>query len=389
LKAVCRHLGKSVEFEKILCRNYPMPLVPYALARRFLFSLNPETAHEFTLHGLAATQGTPLQAAYSNSRVADPIELAGLRFPNRVGLAAGLDKDACCIDGLAAIGFGFVEVGTVTPVAQSGNPKPRLFRLPQAQALINRFGFNNQGLDRFIANVKDSCLYRQRQISIRDKTSQKPPMLLGLNIGKNAVTPMERATEDYLLALDGVYPYADYVAINISSPNTQNLRSLQSDEALDSLLGALAQRRQTLAAVHGKRTPLFVKIAPDLEADQVSVIAATLLRHGMDGVIATNTTLNRDAVRGQPHADETGGLSGAPLLARSNKVIALLRTALGRSFPIIGVGGIMSAADAVSKIRAGADVVQIYTGLIYHGPALVKQSATLIKKTFQPERRMR
>ena len=352
-----------------------MSLVPYALARRFLFSLDPETAHELTLHALAGTQGTPLQLAYKSRRVEDPIKLAGLTFPNRVGLAAGLDKNARCIDALGAIGFGFVEVGTVTPLPQSGNPKPRMFRLPQQQALINRLGFNNEGLDAFIANVKRSALYQERQ-------SRATPMLLGLNIGKNAATPIERATDDYLIALNGVYPYADYVAINISSPNTKNLRSLQSDEALDGLLGALAKRREALARQHGKRTPLFVKIAPDLDQAQINGIAIALRRHGMDGVIATNTTLARDAVQGLAHADEAGGLSGAPLLVQSNRVITQLRAALGAGFPIIGVGGIMSAQDAVSKIRAGADLVQIYTGLIYQGPALVTDSAMLIKKTF-------
>ena len=356
-----------------------MSLVPYALARPFLFSLDPETAHELTLHALARIQGTPLQLAYCAGRVDDPVTLAGLAFPNRVGLAAGLDKNARCIDGLGAMGFGFVEVGTVTPLAQPGNPKPRMFRLPKAQALINRFGFNNEGLDAFIANVKRSSLYRQRQNTAKGKA---PPMLLGLNIGKNAATPIERATDDYLACLDGVYPYADYVTINISSPNTKNLRALQSDEALDSLLGAIAHRREALATQHGKRTPIFVKIAPDLDVAQVDVIAATLKRHSMDGVIATNTTLNRDAVEGLAHAEEAGGLSGAPVLAMSNRVITQLRAALGQGFPIIGVGGILSADDAVSKIRAGADVVQIYTGLIYKGPALVKQAAALIKKTF-------
>lgn len=357
-----------------------MALIPYALARPFLFSMDPEAAHELTLHALSLTQGNALQLAYCTSRVNDPITLAGLTFANRVGLAAGLDKNARCIDGLGAMGFGFVEVGTVTPLAQPGNPKPRLFRLPQAQALINRFGFNNEGLASFVTNVKHSVFYRQRQ---SPKTARIPsPMLLGLNIGKNAATPMERATDDYLACLDAVYPYADYVAVNISSPNTKNLRALQSDDALDSLLGAIAQRRQLLAAQHGKQTPVFVKIAPDLDASQVAVIAATLKRHGMDGVIATNTTLSREAVQGLAHADEAGGLSGAPVLAMSNRVIGQLRSALGPGFPIIGVGGVMSAEDAVSKIRAGADLVQIYTGLIYRGPELVKQAATLIKNTF-------
>lgn len=359
-----------------------MSIIPYSLVRRTLFSLDPETAHELTLHALAAMQGTPLQRVYGESRIEDPIKLAGLTFPNRIGLAAGLDKNARCIDGLGSIGFGFVEVGTVTPLAQNGNPKPRLFRLPQAHALINRLGFNNQGLDAFIANLKRSSLYQHRRSASAEKPGSPPPMLLGLNIGKNAATPMEHATEDYLTGLDGVYPYADYIAINISSPNTKNLRSLQSDAALDGLLGALALRREALELEHGKRRPLFVKIAPDLNQDQIAVIAATLLRHHMDGVIATNTTLSRDAVITLPHANEAGGLSGAPLLAMSNAIITHLRVALGPDFPIIGVGGVMSAADAVSKIRAGADVVQIYTGLIYQGPALVQQAASLIKRTF-------
>ncbi len=356
-----------------------MSLVPYALARPFLFSMDPETAHEVTLNGLAAVQGTPLQLAYCNGRVEDPVVLAGLTFPNRVGLAAGLDKNARCIDGLGAMGFGFVEVGTVTPKAQPGNPKPRMFRLPKANALINRLGFNNDGLDAFIANVTRSALYQNR----KKNNDTFHTMLLGLNIGKNAVTPLENATDDYIACLNAVYPYADYVTINISSPNTKNLRDLQGDEALDQLLGALARQREKLAVEHGKRTPLFVKIAPDLDESQVAVIAATLQRHNMDGVIASNTTLSRDAVKGMTHADETGGLSGAPVLAMSNRVIAQLRSALGPAFPIIGVGGVMSAEDAVSKIKAGADVVQIYTGLIYKGPTLVKQCAELIKRTCQ------
>jgi dihydroorotate dehydrogenase len=344
-----------------------MSLLPYFLARPFLFGLDPETAHELTMQSLARLQGTPLEWAYCNGMVDDPIELAGLQFPNRVGLAAGLDKNARCIDGLGAMGFGFVEVGTVTPKPQPGNPKPRMFRLPQANALINRLGFNNDGLEAFIANVKRSSFRQKGRI-------------LGLNIGKNAVTPIENATSDYLVCLDGVYPHADYVTINISSPNTSNLRTLQSDEALDGLLGAIARQRETLARQHGRRVPIFVKIAPDLDASQIEVIAATLRRHGMDGVVATNTTISREAVKGLPHAEETGGLSGSPVLEASNRVIAQLRSALGKAFPIIGVGGVMSAQDAASKIRAGADVVQIYTGLIYQGPDLVSDSARAIKR---------
>jgi dihydroorotate dehydrogenase len=272
------------------------------------------------------------------------------------------------------MGFGFVEVGTVTPKAQSGNPKPRMFRLPEANALINRLGFNNDGLDAFIANVQKS--------KVRQSNS-KTPLILGLNIGKNATTPIENAVDDYLICLDGVYPHADYVTVNISSPNTKNLRALQSDEALSALLSAIAQRRDKLVKQHGKRVPIFVKIAPDLDATQIDVIAATLQRHEMDGVVATNTTLNRDAVKGMRHAEEAGGLSGSPVLEASNRVISQLRATLGKDFPIIGVGGVMSALDAVSKIKAGADVVQIYTGLIYKGPELVTQAAQAMKKTAQ------
>jgi len=345
-----------------------MSLIPYALTRPFLFGMDAEAAHEFTMGLLARGQGTPLQCAWSHAQVSDPVQLAGLNFPNRVGLAAGLDKNARCIDALAAMGFGFVEVGTVTPKPQPGNPKPRMFRLPEAQALINRLGFNNDGLDAFIANV--------RQSRVR---AQGKPLLLGLNIGKNAATPIEHATSDYLAGLAGVYPHADYVTVNISSPNTKNLRTLQSDDALDALLAAIAGQREQLAQQQGRRVPIFVKIAPDLDEHQVAAIAQLLQRHGMDGVIATNTTIARDAVQGMAHAAEAGGLSGAPVRAASNAVIRQLRTALGKGFPIIGVGGVMSAEDAVAKIRAGADVVQIYTGLIYAGPGLPSQAARAIR----------
>ncbi|GAB2459342.1 quinone-dependent dihydroorotate dehydrogenase [Comamonas humi] len=345
-----------------------MSLIPYSLARSVLFGMDPEAAHEFTMNMLASGQNSPLACAWRNPRIADPVTLAGLRFPNRVGLAAGLDKNARCIDGLGAMGFGFVEVGTVTPLGQPGNPKPRMFRIPEKNALINRLGFNNEGLDAFLANVRKA---RFRQ--------QAEPLLLGLNIGKNAATPIEDATSDYLKCLDGVYPHADYVTVNISSPNTKNLRALQSDEALDALLGAVAERREQLAAQHGQRKPVFVKIAPDLTPEQVTVIAATLKRHGMDGVIATNTTIGRDAVAGLPHAEETGGLSGAPVFEASNAVIRQLRAELGAGFPIIGVGGILSGADAARKIEAGADVVQIYTGLIYRGPTLVLEAARALQ----------
>ena len=347
----------------------------YGLARPFLFGMDPEAAHELTLDSLARTQNTPLACLYAAPRVDDPLILAGLPFPNRVGLAAGLDKNARCIDAFSAMGFGFVEVGTVTPKAQPGNPKPRMFRLPKADALINRLGFNNEGLDAFIANVQ-RARFRQQAAAAGRK-----PMLLGLNIGKNASTPIERAVDDYLLGLEGVYPHADYVTVNISSPNTKNLRALQSDEALDALLGQLQERRQDLIKRHGRTVPMFVKIAPDLDETQVGVIAATLQKNGIDGVIATNTTISRDAVKGMKHAEETGGLSGAPVLEASNQVIRQLRAALGPRYPIIGVGGVMSAADARSKRDAGADLVQIYTGLIYEGPGLVKACAEALKRS--------
>jgi len=344
-----------------------MSLNLYALARPFLFSLDPEAAHDFTLNQLANTQNTLLDRSYRQPWIADPVQLAGITFPNRVGMAAGLDKNARCIDGLGAMGFGFVEVGTVTPLAQPGNDKPRMFRLPEAKALINRLGFNNEGLDAFVANVKKSTFRQQGR-------------LLGLNIGKNALTPIERATDDYLIGLSGVYEHADYVTVNISSPNTKNLRSLQTDEALDHLLSALNERKQALAEQHRKQVPVFLKIAPDLDDEQITALAQSLRKHNIDGVIATNTTLAREAVNGLTHGKETGGLSGAPVLAGSNRVIRLLRQQLGPKFPIIGVGGIMSAYDAVSKIEAGADVVQIYTGLIYKGPCLVHEVAKALKQ---------
>jgi dihydroorotate dehydrogenase len=344
-----------------------MPLLPYALTRPFLFGLDAERAHELTLAAIARLQNTPAQCLWSQPRIADAVTLAGLRFPNRVGLAAGLDKNGRCIDGLGAMGFGFIEVGTVTPLAQPGNPRPRLFRLPQRLALINRMGFNNEGLGAFVAHVQQAHSFRAAG------------GIVGLNIGKNAATPIERAQDDYVTGLAGVYAHADYVAINISSPNTKNLRELQGDEALESLLAALQARRLQLAAQHGKTVPLFVKIAPDLDEAQVGVIAAALRRHGIDGVIATNTTLARDAVQGLPYAQEAGGLSGAPVREASHRVIRLLRAALGPGYPIIGAGGVMSADDACAKVAAGADLVQLYTGLIYRGPALVTEAAQALR----------
>jgi dihydroorotate dehydrogenase len=348
-----------------------MTLLPYALARPMLFGLDPEHAHDLVLGALAQFQRTPLQCAWAQPRVVDPVQLAGLTFPNRVGLAAGLDKNGRCIDALAAMGFGFIEVGTVTPLAQSGNPKPRMFRLPQAHALINRLGFNNDGLGAFIRNVR-SATFRQHG------------GILGLNIGKNASTPIERALDDYLLCLEGVYPHADYVTVNISSPNTQNLRTLQDDAALDALLGGIQARKAELAQRHHCQVPVFLKIAPDLDDAQIDAIAVTLRRHALDGVIATNTTVSRDAVRDLPFGQEPGGLSGAPVFEPSNRVIARLRAALGPHCPIIGVGGVMSPADAAQKIAAGANLVQLYTGFIYRGPALVQTCARALANGAPP-----
>jgi dihydroorotate dehydrogenase len=335
-----------------------MPL-PYSLIRPILFRINPEWAHHLTLRGIRLAHSAGLSILYAHAPVSDPVELFGLRFANRVGLAAGLDKNGEAIDALAAMGFGFIEVGTVTPRAQPGNPTPRMFRLPQAQALINRMGFNNAGLEVFLRNVRRS----HRSVPI------------GLNIGKNASTPVEQALDDYRLGLQAVYAEADYVSINISSPNTKNLRQLQQDDALHALLRGLAATREQLAQQYGRQVPMLLKIAPDLEDPDIDLIAAQLLEHGLDGVIATNTTVARDAVAGLPRADEPGGLSGAPLRAASTRVVARLRQRLGRGFPIIGVGGILRGEDAVEKLRAGADLVQLYTGLIYRGPALVPECA--------------
>lgn len=330
----------------------------YPLARAALFALDAETAHEVTLRNLQRAHRLGL------TRCAGPVPLApttlmGLRLKNPVGLAAGLDKNGEYIDALATLGFGFIEVGTVTPRPQAGNPKPRLFRLPQAEALINRLGFNNHGLPAFIDNVKRSRFRQQGGI-------------LGLNIGKNGDTPLEKAADDYVLGMTAVYPHADYIAVNISSPNTQNLRSLQGADELTQLLERLRDTRSQLAEQHGRRVPLVVKIAPDLEAAQIDAIADILPRLGVDGVIATNTTLARDAVAHLPHGNESGGLSGRPVHEKSLVVIERLRQRAGDALAIIGVGGILSPADARAKIAAGADAVQMYSGLIFRGPALVK-----------------
>lgn len=344
---------------------------PYALARPLLFALDAERAHELTLSAIDGTARSGLLRLVAGCPVEDPVEVMGLRFRNRIGLAAGLDKNGAHIDALGAMGFGFIEVGTVTPRAQPGNPRPRLFRIPQREALVNRMGFNNGGVEAFVANVRRA---RWRGV-------------LGLNIGKNAATPIERALDDYLACLDRVYPHAGYVAVNISSPNTADLRQLQGGDALHDLLDALQARRTVLAARHARRVPLALKIAPDLDDGQVAAIAALLVRHGVDAVIATNTTVSRVAVAGAPHAGEAGGVSGAPLREPSNRIIRALRESLPRDYPIIGVGGVLEAAHAREKLAAGATLVQLYTGLVYRGPALVGECARALAqaaRTVQP-----
>jgi len=334
----------------------------YALLRPLLFALDPETAHRTTLQALKVLDraGLPLR------REAAPADCArrvmGIDFPNPVGLAAGLDKNGEFIDGLSRLGFGFIEVGTVTPRAQPGNPRPRVFRLPRARAIINRLGFNNDGVDRLLENVRGSA-YRG---------------VLGINIGKNADTPIERAADDYLACLRKVYPVASYVTVNISSPNTRGLRELQAASELDHLLAALKAEQRQLADVHGKHVPLAVKIAPDLDAGQVRAIADALREHSVEAVIATNTTTARDRVAGVANAEEDGGLSGAPLAPRATTVIRQLAGALAGEVPIIGVGGILSADDAQSKIDAGASLVQLYTGLVYRGPGLVAECVSAL-----------
>jgi dihydroorotate dehydrogenase len=341
----------------------------YGLARPFLFSLDPEAAHNLTLPALKRAAAFGLTKILAQQPAPDPRTVMGITFPNPVGLAAGLDKDGAYIDGLASLGFGFIEVGTVTPRAQPGNPMPRMFRLPQANAIINRMGFNNGGVDAFLANVQASRFYQNKE------------GILGLNIGKNADTPIERAADDYLYCLDKVYPYASYVTVNISSPNTKNLRQLQGGSELDALLAKLKDAQQRLADRHKRYVPIALKIAPDVDADQTRTIADALLQHKMDAVIATNTTITRDAVKGMRHAEETGGLSGSPVFALSNAVIRALKQQLGDAVPIIGVGGIFSGADAQAKIDAGASLVQLYTGLIYRGPALIGECAAALRKT--------
>lgn len=322
----------------------------YSLARPVLFSLDPEAAHCFATRSLDV-MGKVLPSPRLDT---SPTKLLGLDFPNKVGLAAGFDKDGKHVQGIGKLGFGHIEVGTVTPRPQSGNPKPRLFRLEQHDAIINRMGFNNDGVDALVEHVK----------------TRNYDGILGINIGKNKDTPNENALDDYLICLDKVYPFADYVTVNISSPNTAGLRDLQHEDALKALVSGLLDAREKLISGHGEK-PILVKIAPDMDDETVTRTANTLAQAGIDGIIATNTTISRTAVQGHQHADEAGGLSGAPVTARATEVIKLIRDTLP-NMPIIGVGGIMTTADAQAKLAAGADLVQIYTGFMYGGPELVK-----------------
>jgi dihydroorotate dehydrogenase len=337
----------------------------YGLARPFLFGLDAETAHGATLNALEVAYRTGASAFLASRPTPLPTRAFGLTFPNPVGLAAGLDKNGEHIDALLALGFGFVEVGTVTPRPQSGNPKPRMFRLPEHEAVINRLGFNNEGVDVLVRNVE---------------RAHRRHGLLGINIGKNKDTPNESAEDDYLLCLERVYPLADYITVNISSPNTAGLRELQEEQSLRRLIGTLREAQEKYAALHRKRVPMLVKIAPDLSDHDIEAAARVLSELQVDGVIATNTTVSRIAIEGATHAGEVGGLSGRPLMGQSTTVLRMLRTRLPESIPMIGVGGILSGADAVTKMAAGAALVQCYTGLVYRGPALVNECVEAMRR---------
>jgi dihydroorotate dehydrogenase len=327
----------------------------YTFLRDILFSLDAERSHDLSMGFLKHSQHNFLNRLYAQKLPPKPVQVLGMSFPNPVGLAAGLDKNGECIDAFAAMGFGFIEIGTVTPRPQPGNDKPRLFRLPQSQAIINRMGFNNKGVDYLVEQV--------RQAEYQG--------ILGINIGKNKNTAEERALDDYILCLDKVYEHASYVTINISSPNTPGLRNLQYGEALDSLLRGLKLQQEKLAQRHGKYVPVLVKIAPDLSDEELQDIARSLMQSGMDGVIATNTTLSREKVKGQQHARESGGLSGSPLTDQSQMIVSKLKKELQGSMPIIGVGGIDSPDAAKARMQAGSDLIQIYSALIYQGPELI------------------
>ncbi len=339
----------------------------YPLLRPWLFSLDPEQAHNLTLSNLDRAQRWGLLRCLVTQPDPDPREFCGITFPNPVGLAAGLDKDGKHIDALAALGFGFLEIGTVTPKPQPGNPKPRMFRLPEAQAIINRMGFNNDGVDACVKRVRNSSYWQNGGV-------------VGLNIGKNASTPIENAASDYITAMQAVYEVASYITVNISSPNTQNLRALQGEDMLRALLSSLHLAREALSDQHGIRKPLFLKIAPDLDRADIKLIADLLLEFRIDAVIATNTTIARDAVKGLEFGEELGGLSGAPVRIASTEIVQNLKRHLGDAIPIIGVGGILSGKDALEKVEAGASLVQIYSGLIYRGPQLITDCATALKR---------
>ena len=330
----------------------------YRLARGALFQLDAEKAHELTLESFRCFPRLAT-APFAGRAVDDPVELLGLHFRNRVGLAAGLDKNGECLEAWSRLGFGFVEIGTVTPRPQPGNPRPRMFRVPEHRALINRLGFNNKGVDHLVERVRES---RYRGV-------------LGINIGKNADTPIERAAHDYVACLRKVHAHAGYVTVNISSPNTRNLRDLQDEARLEQLLGALAQAREELAQREGRRAPMLVKIAPDIGEAQLDAIAVAARRHGVDGLIATNTTITRPGLEGHALAGQAGGLSGAPLRPIADATLSALRARVGEDFVLVGVGGIVKAADARAKVDAGADLVQIYSGFIYEGPGLVHACA--------------
>lgn len=336
----------------------------YSLTRSLMFQLDPELSHNVALHSMNLASALGVNKLLGAEKLSDPVQVMGINFPNRVGLAAGLDKNGIAVDGMAAMGFGFVEVGTVTPRPQDGNPKPRIFRLPEQGAIINRMGFNNDGVDRLLSNL--------------DKSRYKG--VLGINIGKNKDTPNEDANDDYLYCLRKVYSRASYITVNVSSPNTPGLRTLQYGEALNSLLDALKSEQAKLAKFHDRYVPIAVKIAPDMTDEELVLVAASLKSYEIDGVIATNTTLSRDGVEGLLYADETGGLSGAPLRNKSTKVIRTLAKELDGALPIIGVGGITEGFDAAEKIEAGASLVQIYSGFIYRGPKLVTESVRAIEQ---------
>jgi dihydroorotate dehydrogenase len=337
----------------------------YPLARPLLFGLDPERAHAVALAGLDAAWPLGAASLLAGTPRALPTTAFGLQFRNPVGLAAGLDKDGAHVDALLALGFGFVEVGTVTPRPQPGNPKPRMFRLPRQRAIINRLGFNNAGVDALVANIE---------------RAQRRAGLLGINIGRNRDTPNEAAADDYLHCLERVYPLADYVTVNISSPNTAGLRELQEEQALRRLVGGLREAQERLGARHGKRVPMLVKVSPDLSDHDIDAASRVLADLQVDGVIATNTTVSRYAIQGERHADEAGGLSGAPLAGKATAVLRRLRTRLPDAIPLVGVGGILSGADAAAKMSAGASLVQLYTGLVYRGPALVGECVQAMRR---------